>query len=147
MSYYIIMISRIKEASKQLVNMIKMVTPIILGVVLLIGLANTAIPRSFYANIFTGISTIDSVIVSVIGSVAAGSPITSYIIGSELLDNGVSLVAVVAFILAWVTVGVIQFPAESLMLGRRFALARNLTAFFTAIIISLLTVSTLWLIR
>lgn len=121
--------------------------PIILGVVLLIGLANAAIPRSFYANIFTGLGVIDSVIGSVIGSIAAGSPITSYLIGSELLENGVSLVAVVAFILAWVTVGVIQFPAESLMLGRKFALTRNLTAFFTAIIISLLTVSTLWLIQ
>ncbi len=139
--------TKIIDAGKQLVNMIKMSVPIILGVVLLVGLVSKAIPQSFYSNLFTGINAIDAFIGSAIGSIAAGSPITSYIIGSELLNNGVSLVAVVAFILAWVTVGVVQFPAESLMLGRKFALARNITSFVTAIIISLLTVGTVWLIQ
>jgi len=138
---------KLKNAGQQLINMTKMVTPIILGVVLLVGLVNKAIPKSFFTTIFTGLLPLDAFIGSVIGSVAAGNPITSYIIGYELLSSGVALVAVVAFIIAWVTVGVVQFPAESLMLGKKFAFWRNLTSFITAIIISLLSIGTLWLIQ
>ena len=65
---------------------------------------------------------------------------TSYIIGGELLKNGVSLVAVMAFIVSWVTVGTVQLPAESLMLGRKFALLRNGISLIMAIAISVLTV-------
>jgi uncharacterized membrane protein YraQ (UPF0718 family) len=39
--------------------------------------------------------------------------------------------------MAWVTVGVIHFPLESSALGRRFALARNLSAFAVAILFGL----------
>ena len=65
---------------------------------------------------------------------------TSYVIGGELLKNGVSLVAVMAFIVSWVTVGTVQLPAESLMLGRKFALLRNGISLIMAIAISVLTV-------
>lgn len=65
---------------------------------------------------------------------------TSYIIGGELLKNGVSLVAVLAFIVSWVTVGTVQLPAESLMLGRKFALLRNGISLIMAIAIAVLTV-------
>ncbi|GAG00736.1 unnamed protein product, partial [marine sediment metagenome] len=88
----------------------------------------------------------DPLIGAIFGSVSSGNPIISYIIGGELLDQGVSLIAVTAFILAWVTVGIIQLPAESLMLGKRFAITRNILSFITALIISILTVLTLSLI-
>ena len=65
---------------------------------------------------------------------------TSYIIGGEQMFQGVSMLAITAFIVAWVTVGVIQLPAEALMLGKRFALLRNVISFITAVIIAILTV-------
>ncbi len=74
---------------------------------------------------------------------AAGNPLTSYIIGGELQKNGIILAAVIAFILSWVTVGTVQLPAESLMLGKRFALVRNGISFVMAILVALLTVITL----
>ena len=77
------------------------------------------------------------------GSISVGHPIVSYIIGGELLEYGVSLIAVTAFVLAWVSVGIVQLPAESLMLGKRFAFSRNAFAFITAIVIAILTVITL----
>jgi len=88
---------------------------------------------------------IDPFVGAVFGSILAGNPINSYIIGGELLRNGVSLFAVTAFIVAWVTVGVIQFPAESMMLGKRFAAVRNLTSFILCIIIAVVTVFSLGL--
>ena len=77
---------------------------------------------------------------SFIGSISAGNPITSYIFGGELLSQGISLLAVTAFIVAWVTVGFIQLPAESIILGRKFAILRNLSAFVLAIVVAVITV-------
>jgi hypothetical protein len=56
------------------------------------------------------------------------------------------MVAMTAFIVSWVTVGLVQLPAESLMLGRKFAFTRNIVSFITAIIIAILTVFTLELL-
>jgi hypothetical protein len=78
-----------------------------------------------------------------VGSISGGNPITSYIIGGELRQQGVSMLAITAFIVSWVTVGIIQMPAEALMLGKRFAIVRNAVSFFISIVIAILTVWTL----
>jgi uncharacterized membrane protein YraQ (UPF0718 family) len=114
------------------------ILPLILGTILLVSLIINLIPKSFYLSVFRGNFFIDSLIGSLIGGISVGTPITSYIIGGEFLENGISLIAVTAFLVAWVTVGVIQLPAESAILGRRFAFLRNITAFFSAIIIALI---------
>jgi len=138
---------KLKIALGQTYNNFKRAMPILLGVLILISIVNVAIPSSYYAKVFTGNLFVDSIMGTVIGSIAAGNPITSYVIGGELLEEGVSLVAVTAFILAWVTVGVIQLPAEILMLGKRFAITRNILAFLSAIIIAILAVLTLRILQ
>ena len=134
---------RLRDAGKSLLNNLKMSIPILLGVLLLVGLVNTAVPRAFFTRIFTGSLLLDPFIGAIFGGVAAGNPLTSYVIGGELLKNGISLVAVLAFIVSWVTVGTVQLPAESLMLGRRFALLRNAVSFLMAVLLALATVATL----
>jgi len=114
--------------------------PLIFGTILLVSLIVKLIPQSFYFRIFTKNIFFDSFIGSLVGSVSAGTPITSYILGGELLKGGVELIAVTAFIVAWVTVGVLQLPAESMILGKRFAIIRNLLSFIFAIIVAILTV-------
>ena len=113
--------------------------PIILGALLLVSLLNNIIPRSFYITLFKKNVLLDAVIGSVIGSISAGSPLTSYVLGGEFMKNGVGIGAVTAFLVAWVTVGVVQLPVEIMILGRRFAIARNSTAFIFAIAIGILT--------
>lgn len=135
-----------KEAFIKTLNSFKQVLLIILGVIMLVSLFITAVPKSFYTSIFTGNRVIDPLFGAIFGSIASGNPITSYIIGGELLKQGVSLIAITAFILAWVSVGLIQLPAESLMLGKRFAVTRNIISFVTAIMVAVLTISTLSLI-
>ena len=114
--------------------------PMILGTILLISLISTLIPKSFYTNVFSNNIISDSFIGSLVGSISAGNPITSYIFGGELLNQGISLLAVTAFLVAWVTVGIIQLPAESAILGKKFALLRNISAFILAIIVAIITV-------
>ncbi len=124
-----------------------MITPILLGVVLILGLFRTLLSKEIISAIFTGQWLLDTLIGSFIGSISAGNPVTSYIIGGELLNEGVSLFAVTSFIVAWVTVGVIQFPLESATLGRRFALYRNLFSFILSMLVAIASVATLMVIR
>ncbi len=51
--------------------------------------------------------------------------------------------AVTAFILAWVSVGIVQLPMESALFGKKFAITRNIVSFVTAMIIAALTALTL----
>lgn len=129
---------RVIAAAKSLVNGLKMSLPVLVGVLLLVALVNTLVPKEFFSRVFTGHALIDPLVGALFGSVAAGNPLTSYVIGGELLEGGISLIAVIAFVVAWVTVGLVQLPAESLMLGRRFAVIRNVVSFVMAIGVSLL---------
>ena len=116
------------------------VFPMIIGTILLVSLVNTLIPKSFYTIIFQKNIILDSLIGSVIGSISLGNPIISYIFGGEFLSQGISLIAVTAFLVAWVTVGVIQLPAEATILGKKFAFLRNITSFIFSIIVAIVTV-------
>ena len=119
------------------------ILPIILGVILFTGLLVQILPTEAAAGWFGRHDLLDALIGAAAGSLSAGHPVTSYVLGGELLTKGVSLVAVTAFLISWVTVGSIQLPAEALMLGWRFALFRNLICFGFSILIALLTVATL----
>ncbi len=114
--------------------------PIILGVLLTISLVLTAIPPSALRQLFTGHPVKDPFIGALVGSISSGNPLTSYIFGGELLREGVTLFAVTAFIVSWVTVGVVQLPAEAMMLGKRYALTRNSVSFLMSILVAIVTV-------
>ncbi len=135
-----------KRAGIKTLSNFKRFLPILLGMLLLVSLLVKAIPKSFYAIFFSGNILTDSLIGAIAGSIATGNPLTSYILGGELLSQGISLVAITAFIVAWVTVGIVQLPAEIMMLGKRFAISRNIVSLILAIIISFLTVATLKLL-
>ena len=124
----------------------KMTAPMIIGVLLLINLLNPLLQR-FYPVIFTGNYLLDPLIGAIAGSASFGIPIVSYITGGELLHEGVSLLAVIAFMLSWSTVGLVMLPLEISQLGRKFAILRNSLNFLTSIIIAILTVITLNLLK
>jgi len=125
----------ISKSAKALWN----VFPIIIGTILLISLIFTIIPKSFFTSIFSGNIFLDSIIGSILGGVSAGNPVTSYILGGEMLSKGVSITAITALIVSWVTIGIIQLPAEIMILGKKFALLRNITAFIFSIIVAVIT--------
>jgi len=123
------------------------IMPIIVGVILLIGLFQVFVTKEFVSSVFTGNRAWDTFFGACFGSLIAGNPINSYIIGGELLEFGVGLFGVTAFILAWVNVGLIQLPAESAALGWRFALVRNGLSFVLSMLIAALTVGILFFFR
>ncbi|MBU2498667.1 MAG: hypothetical protein KKE57_07200 [Proteobacteria bacterium] len=117
------------QAVRSASNQIKSLLPVMMGVVFLVGLFSAFISEDFLASLFSGSMWWDSLWGASIGSVFAGNPINSYIIGGQLLELGVSLVAVTAFICSWVSVGLLQLPAEIAALGWKFAVVRNLSCF------------------
>jgi len=117
--------------------------PIIGGVLLLFGLFRVFIPTRIIKQVFTGNPIKDTLIGGVLGSVFAGNAVNSYIIGGELLRSGVTLYAVTAFIITWVTIGLLQFPAEASILGKSFAIKRNFLSFVLAFLVAIATVLTL----
>ena len=138
--------SKYKLAFKQTLNNFKNSLPLLMGVIFLIAFLTNLISSELLDKILVGNELVDTFITATIGSILAGNPINSYIIGSELLVWGVSLTAVTAFIISWVTVGIVQLPAEALLLGKKFALVRNILCFFSVILIAFLTTSLLKLI-
>jgi len=114
------------------------VLPIILTTILIVGLFSALIPKSFYTAIFRQNVILNSFTGAAVGSISAGNPITSYILGGEFLKQGINLIVVTAFLVSWVTVGIIQIPAESTILGRKFAFLRNFISFVFSLIIAVL---------
>jgi len=132
----------LKESIKKTLQIFETILPMMIGILLLINLLNIFL-RDYYTNVFTGNVLIDPLIGAIAGSLSFGIPITSYIVGGELLLAGVSLLAVTAFIMAWTTVGVAMLPLEASFLGKRFALVRNSVNFIFSIIIGILVSYTL----
>ena len=116
--------------------------PLLIGIIGLVGLFQELVSPEKLAALFQGNALPDTFIGTLVGSVAAGNPVVSYILGGGLLQQGVSLYAVSAFILSWVTMGVVQLPAEVECFGGRFTLYRNILAFFFTVIVAVLTTFT-----
>ncbi len=126
-------------------NLRKMI-PILVGVLLLATLLNNLAQR-YYDKLFTGNYLKDTFIGAIAGSLSFGMALTSYVVGGEFLHNGVSLLAVTAFVMTWTTVGIMMLPLEAKMLGTKFAVWRNILNFIFAIVISILTVLILNMIQ
>ena len=119
------------------------VTPMLLGVVLAIGLFDTLVSEETLRSLFTGNPLYDTLLGTAAGSISAGQPVASYVIGGELRDSGVSMYAVSAFIVSWVTVGVVQLPLEAGLFGRRFTVQRNILSVVLAVAVAVASVWTL----
>jgi uncharacterized membrane protein YraQ (UPF0718 family) len=72
------------------------------------------------------------------GAIAIGPPLAAYPLAGSLIDAGAWPPAVAAFILSWISVGVITLPFEAQTFGSRFALLRNSISFIAAMLCGLL---------
>lgn len=139
--------NNIKEAfNKSLKGFLSML-PMLLAILLLLGIFDVYITKDIMLSFFISNNFVDTITGTLLGGVLTGNPMISYILGGELTDAGVSLYAVTAFILSWVTIGLVQLPAEVEIFGLRFTFYRTLFTFITTILVSLCTVSTVnWIL-
>ena len=136
-------IIRLKKASINTDRTLAMVLPMLLAVIGLMGLFEALVTTEMIHSLFQGSAFADTLFGTLTGAISVGQPFLSYAIGGELLNEGVTLYAVTAFILSFVTLGLVQLPLELALFGTRFTLLRNILSFIFALIISILTVTIL----
>lgn len=132
-----------KEAFKKAILGFFAMSPLLLGVIGLVGLMQVYVTPEMIKSLFGYDNFSDTLIATFIGGISVGQSMISYVIAGELQEQGVSLFATTAFILSWVTLGVVQLPAEASVFGLKFTILRNLLALFGTIIVAYLTVLTL----
>jgi len=74
------------------------------------------------------------ILADVFGSISVGNTINSYIIADSFWSISDYILVITAFLISWVTVGIIQIPAESYFFGKRFTIIRNIISFVFAIL-------------
>jgi len=136
----------IQKLSTTLLSTLKslqMIAPMLFGVIGLVGLFETFITPDMLHALFNKDALHDTFIGTLGGAISVGQPFLSYIIGGELLKEGISFYAVTAFILSFVTLGIIQLPLEFSIFGARFTIWRNLLSILFAFIVAWLTTITI----
>lgn len=118
------------------------ILPMILAVTGLIGLFQTYITTDMLSTLF-GHSTFSDIMVGTFsGAVSSGNGAISYVIAEGLQSQGVSVYALSTFVLAWVTLGFVQLPAEVSVFGLKFTTYRNILTLLSTIVVSYLAVIT-----
>ncbi len=108
--------------AKSLLNLI----PLLLAVFALVGLFQEFLPPTVIEQFFgTGHRVLSLITGGMLGAISIGPPLASYPIAGTLLTAGAWPPAVAAFILAWISVGVVTLPFEAKVFGWRFAFIRN----------------------
>jgi len=138
---------RFKEAASNALMTLRMIAPMLLAVIGLVGLFEALVTPQMLHDLFTGNAAGDMIVATFAGGISVGQPFLSYIIGGELLQDGISLYAVCAFILSFVTLGIVQLPMEAELFGIRFTVVRNLLALIFALAVSFATVATMELLK
>ena len=142
-----LLFNRLKEASKNTLESLSVMAPMLIAIIGLVGLFETIITPKMLHSLFSGSALKDTFIGTFAGGISVGQPFLSYIIGGELLQEGVSLYAVTAFILSFVTLGVVQLPFEYSLFGVRFTIMRNLLSLIFAFLVSFATIEVMGILQ
>lgn len=106
--------------------------PILLGVILLISIFQQYLSFDFLTHIDN--QFLAAFVANVLWSISTGNPINSYIIAIGIGNLGLYTFIISVFLITWVTVGIVQLPAESFYFGKKYAITRNLLAFIFAFV-------------
>jgi uncharacterized membrane protein YraQ (UPF0718 family) len=132
-----------KQAFKKAIFSLISVFPMIVAVVGLVGLFQIYITPEKLSFLFGKGDISDTFAGTLIGAISVGHGMISYVVAEGFLQQGISLYGTSAFILAWVTLGFIQLPAESSVFGIRFTIYRNLLTLISTILVTYFTIKTI----
>ena len=113
--------------------------PLLLSIFALIGLFQEFVPTEMIHTWLGADNRLLSLLNGgLIGAIAIGPPVAAFPIAGSFIETGAWPPAAAAFIVSWVSVGVVTLPVEAHVFGWRFALWRNLITFVAALLIGLL---------
>lgn len=123
----------IKKSFIQTLMWFKELIPLLLGILLLISMFNQ-LGIFNYFNTYLSNDFISVFMANILWSISSGSAINSYIIANSFWDINNNMLIITVFLISWITVWIIQLPAEIYFFGKKFALIRNLITFIFSII-------------
>ncbi|PLX91933.1 MAG: permease [Desulfuromonas sp.] len=113
--------------------------PLLLAVFGLVGLFQVYLPPERVEAWLGASGGLVSLLVGALaGAISIGPPLAAYPLAGSLLDAGAWPPAVAAFIVSWISVGVVTLPFEAQTFSLRFSLLRNGLSFLAAMLIGLL---------
>ncbi|PLY06000.1 MAG: hypothetical protein C0624_04630, partial [Desulfuromonas sp.] len=108
--------------------------PLLLSIFALIGLYQEFVPTELIESWMGADGKLLSLLVGgLVGAVSIGPPVAAFPIAGSFIDSGAWPPAAAAFIVSWVSVGVITLPVEAHVFGWRFTLWRNVLTFIAAL--------------
>jgi len=127
----------IKKTFLQTLVWFKEMLPMLLGILLIVSM----LKQLWIFDILTRYLNNDflsTLLASFFWSISAWTTINSYIIADSFWNLNDYTLVITAFLVSWVTVWIIQIPAEIYFFGKRFAVIRNTISFVFSIIIAYL---------
>ena len=116
---------KIRSAAKHTTALFVRTVPILAGVLALVSLVTAAIPAERIAAWLPTEALLGTFAGVLLGGLFAGNPVTSYVLAGEFMAAGVSVTIATAFIVSWVTLGILHVATEAAILGLRFTLWRT----------------------
>ncbi|MEJ2200591.1 MAG: hypothetical protein P8X63_06210 [Desulfuromonadaceae bacterium] len=114
-------------------------TPMLAAIFGLIGLFQVFVPAALIEHWLGAASSWGALFMGgLIGAVAIGPPVAAFPLAGSMLAAGAWPAAAAAFVVSWISVGIVTLPFEAQVFGLRFALARNVIAFAAALLTGLL---------
>ncbi|QVL47839.1 MAG: hypothetical protein KFB96_19515 [Thiocapsa sp.] len=126
-------------SAKRAVERFFFLLPLVPAVLLVFSLMTQLLPDQPLQRFFGHDPALDALVGAVVGSLAMGQVFVGYLVGGELVRNGISPATATALIVSWATVGLAFLPYEMRACGNRFAITRNLLAFVSTLIIAYVT--------
>jgi uncharacterized membrane protein YraQ (UPF0718 family) len=113
--------------------------PLLVAIFALVGLFKEFLPPKLIETVLgEGNKALSLLLGGLLGAISIGPPLASYPIAGSLLADGAWPPAVAAFIMSWISVGIITLPFEAKIFSWRFALIRNFLTLIAALISGLL---------
>jgi uncharacterized membrane protein YraQ (UPF0718 family) len=127
-----------KEAVKVTFKIFYTILPVLIFVFVLMGLIQAYVPKETISSLLGQRSGVLGIIYAEIaGSVALFMPPAVFPFGGYLLKNGAGYGAIAGFVFTAILIGVTTLPLEIKLLGKRFAIARNILTFVLVFFIAL----------
>ena len=127
-------LSGVKKSRKMMGSMLSEIIAIIFLIGLILAFLPPELIREFLGSSNTLLSTL---LAALAGSITLIPAFVAFPLIGSLVDAGASIVPAVAFLTTLTMVGIVTFPLEKKEFGTRFALVRNLSSLFFAIVIAL----------
>jgi len=126
------MLKRLTYSLKQTWNSFLINIPIIFWILILISILQVYFPLENILNFGNKIFSI--FLADLLAGLFSGNPINSYILAWEIWFSMETIFLISVFLVSWITVWLVQIPAESYFFWIRYSIIRNILSFLFAIL-------------